>query len=202
MIIIRIIASFRKQGEINVSRTVLPAPAAPVMSCKGGGEGREFYSPSISDCLWATAPVALWCDPSTHGLCQEVHKVMPDMNGETVATCWLWRADAWKPRGMSLKPHLVSLQPAGTQLSPPLCSGCAEGFPGVSALSQVACMAVMLCHCSLCCMLENVLQVAESNWMILCCLLGKGGAPCSLQVGPPRWRPTPNSQATPFQHLP
>ena len=124
------------------------------------------------------------------------------MNGETVATRWLWRADVWNPWGMSLKPHLVSLQPAGTQLSPPLCSGCAEGFPEVSALSQVAWMAVMLCHCSLCCMSANVLQVAESNWMILCCLLGKGGAPCSLQVGPPHWRPTPHSQATPLQHLP
>lgn len=122
------------------------------------------------------------------------------MNGETVTTHW--RADAWKPQGMFLKPHLISWQPAGTQLSPPPCSGCAEGFPEVSALSQVAWTAAMLCHCSLCCTSANVLQVAESNWVILCCSLGKGEAPCSLQVGAPRWRATPHSQATPLQHLP
>lgn len=68
MIIVGIIASFRKQGEINVSKTVLPAPAAPAMSCKGKGIPSSQLS-GISGCRWDTASVAPGCELSTcsHG---------------------------------------------------------------------------------------------------------------------------------------
>lgn len=63
---------------------VLPAPAAPVMSCRDqGGRGavRGISSSQlsgISDRLWTTTPVAPSCEPSTHSLCQEVHNLTPD----------------------------------------------------------------------------------------------------------------------------
>lgn len=141
MIIIGIIALFRKQGEINVSRTVLPAPAAPVMSCKGwrgGGGGGVFHPPSSAVFLTAFGPQHQWLLGVSHPPTASVRKV------EAVATHWLWRTDAWKPWGMSLDPHLVSLQPAGTQMSPPLSSGCAEAFPEVSAWSLDGCYALPL----------------------------------------------------------
>lgn len=50
MVIVGIIASFRTQGEINVYRTVLPATAAPVMSCRGGK--RYFLSSSSVLFVW------------------------------------------------------------------------------------------------------------------------------------------------------
>lgn len=61
--------------------------------------------------------------------------------------------------------------------------GLHRGCPGASASA-----AAVLCHSDtlplMLCLSGNVLQVDESNWMILCCLLGKGAAPCPLQVPP------------------
>lgn len=61
--------------------------------------------------------------------------------------------------------------------------GLHRGCPGAAAWA-----AVVLCHSDtlplVLCLSGNVLQVAESNWMILCCLLGKGAAPCPLQFAP------------------
>lgn len=61
--------------------------------------------------------------------------------------------------------------------------GLRRGCPGAAAWA-----AVVLCHSDtlplMLCLSGNVLQVAESNWMILCCLLGKGAAPCPLQFAP------------------
>lgn len=138
MIITRIIASFRKQGEINVSRTVLPAPVTPVMSCTGAGGISLSHLSVISVCPWAMEAVVPACEPSTRAM-SEGHRVTP-------MSCRLCRADAWEPQGTA-QGH-VSSRCRPLAASAPRCAGggCAEAAQE-RLLGRLWCSAILtLCH--------------------------------------------------------